>query len=669
MYFSDVGTLALLIALVAAIWAGGTAVTGVYFGRSELLISSRRGVYLATALVSLASSALVLSFLTHDFGLRYVAERSNRAMPLYYVAAAFYGGQEGSLLFWSLGLAIFTALAVATQHRKYPALMPFVIVTLIIIQVFFLAVLIFASSPFTRLNFTPADGLGLNPILRDWGMLVHPPMLLLGYMSTALPLAFGIAALITGRFSNEWLQASRRWILTSWLLLSAGNLLGSWWAYHVLGWGGYWGWDPVENTAFMPWLAVSALLHSMLIQERRGMLKIWNMSLLILSFGLSIFGTFLVRSGVIASVHSFSLSSIGPLFFFFLGFCLVVPLGLLIWRLPLLKSDRTMDALISREASFLFNNLLLITIAIVTFWGTVFPLVSEAVTGNKITVGKPFYEQTNGPLFLMLLILMGLGPLIPWRKATHDILLRNLLKPVAAGGVTITILFMLGLREIAALLAFGVCGFVVASVIVEFYRGAKVRRMQTSENWLVTVIKITWRTPTRYAGYLVHLGIIFMAVGVISSSFYKSEQQVVLKPGESTQFGVYTVTYTGPLEKTDTDNTQIVQTPLQIQRAGDSKVDIIYPEKRVYAGFENQPTTGVAIHTTLQEDLYVVFNSIGSDKAVGFYLFINPMVSWLWIGGLVVLLGGLISWYPRLLRQPGFRRATVTKNAGLEAGD
>jgi len=649
MYLSDVGIIALALALVSAIWTGSTAVIGVRSGRAELAISARRGVYLTLALVGVASLLLIFSFVSQDFGLRYVAERSSRDMPWYYIAASFYGGQEGSLLFWSLMLGIFTAIAVKNQYRQQPTLIPYFIAVQMVIQIFFLILLVFVNSPFERLNFIPPDGAGLNPILRDWGMLIHPPMLLTGYMSVSVPFAFAMAALISGRLDNEWLKASRRWILISWVFLSLGNLLGSWWAYHVLGWGGYWGWDPVENSAIMPWFTMSALLHSVLVQDRRGLLKVWNMVLVILSFNLSIFGTFLVRSGVIASVHSFSLSAIGPFFFFFLGFCLIAPIGLLVWRLPQLRVKQTIDSLVSKEASFLFNNLLFITIAAVTFWGTIFPLVSEAATGNKATVGKPFFDQANGPLFLGLILLMGLGPLIPWRRATRDVLLRNLLKPVAAGGVLVTVLLVLGLNEPAVLLAYGVCAFVVAGILVEFYRGARVRRQQSGENWLRAIIRITWRTPTRYAGYLVHLGIIFIAVAVISSSVYKIEQQVILKPGEKTTIGAYSLTLMGVTERQE-NGTTVISTPLKISRDGGSS-ETISPEKRIYAGFENQPTTGVAIHSTFAEDLYVVFSGLGDNNAVNFHLFINPMVIWLWLGGGLLIFGGLICWYPRVTQK------------------
>ena len=650
MYLSDIGTIAILLALAGAVWSGGAAVAGVKWQRAELVVSARRGVYLVIALELVAALTLILSFLTHDFGLRYVAERSSLDMPWYYIAAAFYGGQEGSLLFWSLTLAVFSTIAVRRYHQTHQALLPYVIAVLMTIQTFFLFLLAFVSTPFERLNFTPSDGAGLNPILRDWGMLIHPPMLLIGYMSVSIPFAFAMAALLSGRLDNEWIKVSRRWILASWIFLSLGNLLGSWWAYHVLGWGGYWGWDPVENSAFMPWLAMSALLHSVLVQDRRGVLKIWTMGLVILSFGLSIFGTFLVRSGVIASVHSFSLSAFGPFFFFFLGLVLIVPVGLLVWRSPHLKSERPMDSLLSRESSFLFNNMLLITIALVTFWGTVFPLVSEAVTGNKATVGKPFYDQANGPIFLALVFLMGLGPLIPWRKASRDTLLRNLMWPVATGGVAATVLVILGMREPAVVLAYAVCAFVVAGIVLEFYRGGRVRRMQTSENWPLALIRLPWRYQSRYGGYLVHLGIILITVGVVSSSVYKLNQQVALKPGESVTVGSYTLTFPGARQGLE-GATQIIVAPLHILRAGDKTPETILPEKRIYPNFENQPTTGVAIHSTASEDLYVVFNSLGEDGSVSFFVFVNPMVIWIWLGGGLLLFGGVISWYPKTGRK------------------
>ncbi len=649
MHFSDIGIITLLLALAAALWSGVASVVAYRQGLPELGVSARRGVYLVSGLVGLTSWMLILSFISHDFGLRYVAERSSRDIPWYYVAAAFYGGQQGSLLFWSLMLAVFTTIAVARHYKTSSELVAYAIPVLMVIQVFLLLILSFISTPFERLNFTPPNGAGLNPILRDWGMLIHPPMLLTGYMSVSIPFAFAMAALITGRLGNEWIKLTRRWILVSWIFLSLGNLLGSWWAYHVLGWGGYWGWDPVENAAFMPWLAMSALLHSALVQDKRGQLRIWTMGLVILSFGLSIFGTFLVRSGVIASVHSFSLSAIGPFFFFFLGLCLIVPIGFLVWRVPQLRAVAPIDSLMSRESSFLFNNMLFITIAMVTFWGTVFPLVSESVTGNKVTVGKPFYDQANGPIFLALILLMGIGPLIPWRKASRDAVLRNLFKPVAVGGLVTTLLLILGMREVAALAAFGVCGFVVAGIVLEFYRGARVRHRHSNENWLQALGRLIWRNPSRYGGYLVHLGIILITVAVVSSSVYKQELQIVLKPGETARIGAYTLTFKGASKREEQGVTTILA-PLEASRAG-GQPEMIYPEKRIYPGFENQPTTGVAIKSSLSEDLYVVFNGLGDDGLVSFYIFLNPMVTWLWLGGGVLLVGGIIAWYPRTGRK------------------
>src|SRR6266852_3158793 len=412
MYFSDLGLIALVLACGFAIYTIVVSVLGARWNVPVLVTSAKHGVLAVAGLLLLASAALIVSFLTHDFGVRYVAEQSNLTMPWYFTAAAFYGGQEGSLLYWALMLSLFSAVFVFTSKRAPAALVPYVIATLMAIEVFFVLMLATVSNPFTRSPIAPPDGNGLNPLLMDPGMLIHPPMLLMGYMSFSLPFAFAVAAMITGKLDHDWLRSIRRWTLASWSIQSAGLLLGAWWAYHVLGWGGYWGWDPVENAALFPWLTATAFLHSTLAQERRGMLKVWNLGLVIASFALSIFGTFEVRSGIISSVHSFAYSAVGPYFLTFLAIIVLFSIVLFIFRMPRLRPEQEFDSVISREGAFLLNNFLLVGVAFATLWGTLFPLVSAAVRHQTMTVGPPFYDAVNGPILLVLIIASAIRPVL-----------------------------------------------------------------------------------------------------------------------------------------------------------------------------------------------------------------------------------------------------------------
>src|SRR5579864_2132736 len=414
-------------------------------GLPQLVVSARRSLLVVTFFMLLAATALVVSFLIHDFGVAYVAHQSSRAMPWYYTASAFYGGQEGSLLYWAVMLGIFSAIFVFTSKRAPAALVPYVMATLMGIEIFFLIVLTTVSSPFLRSPIVPADGQGLNPLLMDPGMLVHPPMLLMGYMSFSVPFAFAVAALITGKLNNDWLRAIRRWTLAAWTIQTVGLILGAWWAYHVLGWGGYWGWDPVENAALLPWLTATAFLHSTMVQERRGMLKVWNLVLVVATFALSIFGTFEVRSGIISSVHSFAYSDIGSYFFVFLVIVIAFSSMLFVFRLPKLRPEQEFDSVISREGSFLLNNLLLVGIAFAILWGTLFPLISDAFSHQTMTVGPPFYDQVSRPLFIVLILAMGIGPLLAWRRTSTRVLWRNLAVPAIAAAACAIVLPLAGI--------------------------------------------------------------------------------------------------------------------------------------------------------------------------------------------------------------------------------
>ncbi|HBY97282.1 MAG TPA: cytochrome C biogenesis protein, partial [Chloroflexi bacterium] len=658
---AEVGSAALLTALIIAAYVVVAAPLGARTRRPLLVASARNGLLVVAGFMTVAALALALAFLRHDFNIRYVAENSNRAMPWYYGLAALWGGQPGSLLFWAWTLTLFAALAVHLNWRRNSELMPAVMAVLMGIALFFLVLLNFISSPFERLwalsdgrvigavlqppatiPYFPIEGRGLNPLLWDHGMMAHPPMLLLGYMSVSIPYAFAMAALLTGNLSTRWLRATRRWTLMSWGFLTAGNLFGAWWAYHVLGWGGYWGWDPVENAALMPWLVMSAYLHSVIMQEKRGMLKVWNLGLIIVAFNLAIFGTFVVRSGVLSSVHAFAQSSLGPLFFMFLGTALLFSLALLFSRLALLRDERHLDGMLSRESAFLYNNLLLVAIAAATFLGVIFPILTEALRNVKITVGPPYYQQVNGPLLLGLVALMGIGPLLPWRRTALPLLVQVLRVPLVALVITLAGLLAGGVRSPGPLLGFGVAALVLAAHVQEFYTGMRARQRVTGEPALTALVTLTTRNRQRYGGYLVHLGLVLVTVGVVASSFFQVSKAVTLAPGQRVTVGRYTLTYE-QLSRRQEPGKNVTFARMAVAKDG-RDLGAIRPGKAFYPNFNDQPASEIVIRTTLLEDLYVVLNSWGEDGSASFYVFVNPMVAWLWIGGAGLLVGGLVAW-------------------------
>ncbi|MBI5956699.1 MAG: heme lyase CcmF/NrfE family subunit, partial [Chloroflexi bacterium] len=622
--------------------------TGAVKQKPFLVESGRRAVYGIFILLTAASGILVYSLLTSDFRLAYVAARSNRAMPAVYKFAAWWGGQEGSLLLWSWLLSAYSAVVVWTNRKKHREMMPYVVAVLMFTQVFFCTLNAFVEPPFQVLAVgkgvtAVADGNGLNPLLQYWLMAIHPPALYLGYVGFIVPFAFAFASLVTKQPGDAWIQTTRRWSLITWGFQSMGVMLGQGWAYAVLGWGGYWGWDPVESASFMPWLTGTAYLHSVMIQQRRSALKVWNMVLIIVTFALSIFGTMLTRSGILSSVHTFGQSNIGPMFVGFLGLIVIFSVALLVERLDRLQSENELDSLVSRESSFLFNNLLLVGAAFATFWGTVFPLVSEAVRGVKITVGPPFFNQVNAPIFLAIIVLMGICPLIGWRRASTENLIRNFLYPFIATMVFALVLFVGGIRESYAVVAFSLCAFVVATILLEFYRGTRARHRTLSEGYLAAFFNLIWQNKPRYGGYFVHLGIILIAVGVAASSLYKVENQVTLRPGESATVKDYNLTYKG-LNQYPTASKQVVAANLEVSQNG-KYLGNMAPAKEFHRGHE-QPNTEVDVRTTLIEDLYLILTGWEDDGTANFRLIVNPMVVWIWIGGVVLLFGTVIAFLP-----------------------
>ncbi len=651
---THLGTLALYLASVLAVYAIVTSLWGVRTRRTAWIASGTQAAYAVGGCVVIASIALLHALLTRDFNVEYVASYSSSTLPLHYTVAAFWGGQKGSLLFWALIHCFFSAIVLFQNRTRNQELMPYVTATLMIIALFFLGLLCFITPPFERLSFIPDEGSDLNPLLQNYWMTIHPPALYLGFISASVPFAFALAALATGKLGDVWIRTTRRWALTSWFFLSLGNLLGGRWAYEVLGWGGYWAWDPVENAAIMPWFTATAYLHSVMIQEKKDMLKVWNMTLVILTFVLTIFGTFLTRSGVISSVHSFTQSGLGPYFLTFLACILTVSIGLLLYRLPDLKSENEFDSLLSREAAFLFNNLILVGLAFATFWGTIFPILSEWVRGVKITVGPPFFNQVNGPLGVMLLFLTGIGPIIAWRRASWSSLGRQFTIPLVVGLALGGLLFVLGYRNYYAVVIFSLAGFVLTGILAEFSRGTRARQVMLHESPPQALGRLIGKNPRRYGGYIVHVGVVLIFFGV-AGALFTIEKQITVSAEQSFEVGRYTLLYTGITEREDAHIAAQVAT-VNILVDG-QQIDTMHPEKRFYKK-QNKPTTEVDIRPTLVEDLYLVLGSYDEPSGLAtFQVFINPLVSWIWIGGLILILGTCVIMAPNPAERQAFALA------------
>ena len=636
MLLADFGAGALLAALALGAFA---TLLGFLAGARGLPLQglvARRAFWAATGAVVVAAVVLEAAFLSHDFVIAYVAEHSDLATPTPLLAAAFYGGQEGSLLYWTLVLAVIGGLSLAgTGAGRLPAYATGVLGAILS---FFLLVLNFVASPFQLLGFIPADGTGLNPLLRDGGMLIHPPFLLAGFAAFGVPFAFAIAGLLAGRTDAAWIVHTRRLALLAWGLQSVGLTLGMWWAYHVLGWGGYWGWDPVENVALLPWLVTTAYVHSSQIQERRGMLKAWNHGLVIAAFLLAIFGTFVVRSGIIQSVHSFAISAIGPWFLGFLSFAVVASGVLLAIRAPLLRSERSFESSISREGAFLLQNLLFAGLAFAVFWGTVLPLVSQLYQGRTAVVGAAFYERVTAPLFLLLLALLAVGPLLPWRRA-GTAWLRTLKWPLTAAVAALAALLAAGVRDLAPLLAAPVLAAGATTSLLEYVKGARFAARLPGA-WAGAAARLAVRNRRRYGAYLAHLGIVVAAAGFAGSHFWQQERQVVLQPGQSVAVAGYRLTLHG--------STSLTAGPETVQRAvlDLSNGDRLVAGRTVHADFGGQSSTQVAIRSTPFEDLYVVLGDSTDPAAANLTIFVNPLVGWIWAGAALLVLGTIAGSWP-----------------------
>jgi len=649
----NIGALSILLAFCFAIYAVIGSVAGKIKKNAFLVVSAERAVYSVWILLTIASGLLIYSLIIGDFRLGYVAAHTDAGMANIYKFTAWWGGQEGSLLLWAWILATYSAVVVFMNRRKFRDMMPWVTAVLMSTETFFLILISFVLSPFAVLiagrgNIVEGMGRGLNPLLQYWTMVIHPPMLYLGYVGFTVPFAFAMGSLITKQPGESWIHTTRRWTIVTWLFQSTGILLGQGWAYAVLGWGGYWAWDPVENASLLPWITATAFLHSVMMQEKKGMMKVWNMVLISATFFLCIFGTFLTRSGVVSSVHAFAQSSIGTYFVTFLAIGLAGTIYLILDRLPYLKSEARLESVVSRESSFMFNNLILLASCFAVLWGTLFPVISEAVTGEKISVDAPFFNRINVPIAFGLMLLTGIGPLIAWRRSSMESLRRAFFWPSISGVALMAVLAFFGVYEHPyALVSFGLCMFVTTTIFSEFWKGASAIRAKSGTGLLAAAVELTHRNTRRYGGYLVHMGIVFMFIGYTGAAFNKDVTKEVA-PGQSFDIGRYTIR-AAEVQQTENDNYASQKLIAEVSLGGKS-LGTLEPEHRFYKSSQ-QPTSEVAIRRRLNEDLYINFAGPSTDntKAV-VQAYVFPLVSWIWIGFWVLAMGTLVCLIPSKIR-------------------
>lgn len=635
-----IGNTTLYLGMVIAAYSIIANVIGLKKKENKWIESARGGVLSLVLLSSIASFLLLYNLGTGQYQYTYVASYTNDALPLVYKLTAFWAGNAGSLLLWLFLLCVYTGILVFSKLKKNP-LIPYVSIIMLLNILFFFVAILTNGNPFEMSETIPADGKGLNPMLQHPGMVLHPITLYLGYVGLAVPFAFALAALILKRIDSEWIKLTRRWTLTAWLFLTLGNIIGGWWAYLELGWGGYWAWDPVENASFLPWLTASAFLHSVMIQERKNMLKIWNISLVIISYLLTIFGTFLVRSGVLTSVHSFADGPLGTYFLIFLAFMFLLSFYIVITRYQLIKKESNpIESYISKESSFLLNNLILIAGTFAVFWGSMYPLFSEAITGTKINVGPPYFNKVMAPIMLGLIILMAICPLIAWQKATLEKIIRSSIIPMIAGLITAIVLIALGVKGAFAIIGLAATVWMFAAHVQEFVHGTRARMKATKENAVKAMARLTMKNQRRYGGYIVHIGIAIIAVGVISSTAYPQEILKTVGTGESFTIGNYELTFNGLTEHSKNGN-GIVTADMDVSFKGEA-IGKVKPEKVFYATWP-EPSTEVAIKRHITDDLYVVLSSWESREKATIQVKVNPFVSWIWAGGLLMTFGTAVA--------------------------
>ncbi len=692
------GSACLVVGLLTALYAVGASLYGALSGRRQFVVSARRAIYCLAGLLVIAMGLLEAAYLRSDLSFALVAQNSSTDTPTFYKVTAMWSSQAGSLLLWVFLLAVFSSAALFVTRRKHREIAPYATAVLGGIAAFFLCLmLLFDESPFKTLAMPPAEGAGLNPLLRHPAMMFHPPMLYTGYVGFSIPFAFAIGALITRRTNADWIRSTRRFALVAWTFLGFGILLGALWSYSELGWGGYWAWDPVENASLMPWLVGTAFLHSIMVQERRGMLKVWNVSLIIGTFVLALLGTFLVRSGILDSIHAFGASTLGLPFLMFIATVLVLSVALVIARLDDLRSEAKLDSLASREGFFLLNNFVLVGLCFVIFWGTFFPLISEAVTGTEASVGPPWFNRYTTPLALVLVLLAGVGPVVAWRRVTLANLRRAFLVPALAALLTLAALLLVtpAAESATSLIMFCFIAFTVAVVAQEFWRGVRARRVMSSDSWGAALVNLVARNRRRYGGYIVHLGIAVLFLGVAASSAFVEQRDVRLSPGETTRVGDYTITYREPTAEIVGDSAgtgaPITLGAVLDVRKGDQTftqrpVRNYYPSQDASLGpigryFEGEATSEVDLRWGLRRDLWTAVqpdiadlqepiqeanekfaDAPGDVQAIAiaaiveryrrqpppaaFRVLVSPMVSWIWVGGAIVMVGALTALWP-----------------------
>jgi cytochrome c-type biogenesis protein CcmF len=650
---ADFGNFCLLLALCLSVYALFAALIGAWQRNRRIVQSAERAVWAAAGSTSLALASLLCLLVGNDFSVSHVASSSSRDLPIFYKIAAVWGAHDGSMLLWVFFTSVLAALVIYQNRSRHREMMPYVVAVLMFDLSFFLSLNLFLSNPFKELvevfsdgtmqRFVPADGQGLNPLLQYWAMVIHPPILYLGFIGFVVPFAFAIAALASKQLGDTWIRSTRRWTLLTWLLLGIGLALGGKWAYVVLGWGGYWGWDPVENSSLMPWLVGTAFLHSVVVQERRGMLKIWNILLIVGAYLLGIFGTFVTRSGVVSSVHAFADSRLGKFFILYMALVGVGSLVLVAARRGYLKSERRLDSVLSRESAFLFNNLVLVVSCFAVFWGTMFPVLSQWVAGAKITVGPPFFDRINVPIGLLLLLLTGIGPLFAWRKTSPESLKKAFFLPLIVSSATCVALVAGGMRNFYTVVCLTLCAFATLAILEEFYKGAKIRAGQHEENFLAAMANLVLKNKRRYGGYVVHLGIVVLFAGLSGNAFNReATEQLTL--GQEMKIGDYSLKMAGFREGRSA-NYQYGRVFLEAYKDG-RLLRTLKPERRLYKTGGEQATTTVALYSTPKEDLYVIFAGMTEDSKYQITAHVNPLVFWVWFGAAILSVGGVLTLLP-----------------------
>ena len=640
---ADLGRAALVVSLGLVVYAAVAGAYAAHVRRRRLALSAQNALVAAFGSTVVAAGVLVAALLRHDFSFDYVAAHTSRDLPTAYTLSAFWGGQEGSLLLWLLVLSGYGAAAVLLHRRAATDIVVWAVPVLGAVAAFFGILLVFVASPFAT-GLAPSDGAGMTPSLQNPYMLAHPPMLYLGYVGLTVPFAFAMGALLSGRTDERWIVVTRRWTLAAWTFLGVGQLLGSHWAYVEVGWGGYYAWDPVENAALMPWLAATAFLHSVMVQEKKNMLRVWNMLLVIMAFGLSLFGTFLTRSGVVSSIHSFTQSSIGAWFLGFIAIVLAASLALVFRRLPQLRARTKLESPISREATFLYNNLLLVAFTLTILWGVAFPILTEAVRGETMTIGKPYYDFFLKAFGLPLLLLMGIGPLVAWRRSSLRALGRTFVWPAAfAAAVAVLLLALGGGSSAPGMVTYTFSAFVLGSIVLEFWKGTQARKALGTESWPRAFSSLVARNRRRYGGYVVHAAILLLAVGIAGSSAYGTTVERKLSPGQSLAIRGYTVRYDG-LEQRRTANSQDVRAVLSL--GGRASGTMTSGQNTYLVEQSTSREVGIRTNWLRAEDLYVIADQIQPNGDVYFKVLVKPLVGLIWLAGFVFVLGSLVTLWP-----------------------